>query len=223
MKQTITAIRAEKGQKGLRSRIYLEGSYSFSLENELVSAHDLKVGRALSTAEIALLSRDDKLQRSLKAAQHFLSYRARSESETRERLFKRGFEAPEIESTLRQLKQAGLLDDSAFARAWKEDRDSFKPRSRKELRFELKRKGIEAEVIDQVVEEIDEKGNAWRLASQKARKIPALDYQVFSWKLGGYLKSKGFDFAVIHEVVKKAWQERSGDAAGDSLPGHNEI
>jgi regulatory protein len=222
MKQIITAIRPETGQKGQRSRIYLDGSYSFSLENELISAEDLKVGQALSKAEITLLSRDDKMQRCLKAAQHFLSYRARSESETRERLLKRGFEMQEIESTLAQLKQAGLLDDPAFARAWKEDRDSFKPRSRKELKSELKRKGIEAEVINQVAAEIDERGNARRLASQKARKIHVSDYQVFSWKLGGYLQSKGFDFSVINDVVKEAWQERSGDAAGDSLPG-NEI
>ena len=89
-------------------------------------------------------------QRCLNAAFQFLSYRPRSEAETRERLKQRGYEDEEIEKVVAQLKRLDLLDDAAFAEFWKENRNSFRPRSQRMLKMELRRKGVESEVINEV-------------------------------------------------------------------------
>jgi regulatory protein len=222
MTQIITAIQAETRPKSQRSKIFLDGGYSLCLENRVIAAEGLKVGQELSSAEIDLLGHADAFQRCLTAAFQFLSYRARSVSEIKERLLKRGFETQDIERVILQLRHLGMLDDTAFARSWQEDRNTFRPRSQRVLKMELKLKGVEAEVIKAVVAETDEKANARRVAMSKARTIPVSDYQVFRRRLGAYLQRRGFEFSVINGAVKDAWQERTQDAPGDSQT-ENEI
>ncbi len=207
MKKVITAIKAETKTGRDRSRIYLDGSYWFSLDNKVIAAESLEVGSVLSPSEIALLSGDDDSQRCFRAAMRFLSYRPRSESETRERLLKLGFEMADIDAAIEKLRQAGYLDDAAFARLWAEDRKTFKPRSQKAIKMELKRKGIDSEIIKAAVEGNDDIAVARQLATRKARTLPVSDFQVFHRRLGAYLQRKGFEFAVINKLVKETWQE----------------
>ncbi len=224
LKKKITAMRGVKNPRIQRSNIYLNGKFAFSLDNEVIVKENLKVGLALSDTEIEMLTRSDTFQRCLNAAFQFLSYRPRSESETRDRLKKRGYAEEEIERTVAQLINLKLLNDTAFAEFWKENRNSFRPRSQRMLKMELKRKGVETEVINEVIENVDEAENAYRAAMSKARTLPVADYQVFRQRLGGYLQRRGFSYGVINKTVKKVWQERAGetgpapDEAEEALP-----
>ncbi len=78
--------------------------------------------------------------------------------------------------------------------------------------MELRRKGVQSEVIQEVVGDIDDADNAYRAAVNKARTLPVSDYQVFRQRLGGYLQRRGFNYGVINNIVKKAWQERTGNS-----------
>lgn len=154
------------------------------------------------------MKNNDDFQRCLNAAFRFLSYRPRSEAETRLRLQKLGYEDGQIEKVIANLKNSKLLDDKAFAEYWKENRNSFKPRGQRMLRSELKRKGVDSEVIDDVVEDTDDQDNAYRSAMKRARTLPLSDYSQFRRRLSSYLQRRGFEFGVINNAVKEAWEER---------------
>jgi regulatory protein len=216
LKSKITAIKAGRNPKVRRSGIYLDGKFAFSLDNEVVARELLKVGGELSAKEADLLMRSDLSQRCLNAALRLLSYRPRSEAETRERLQRRGYNADEIERAVARLKRLDLLNDTAFAEFWKENRTSFRPGSQRMLKLELRRKGVEREVADKAVEDVDDAENAYRAALDKARTIPVSDYQVFRRRLGGYLQRRGFSYGVINNIVKRTWQEKVGEAAKPS-------
>jgi regulatory protein len=205
----ITAIKAGKNPKVQRSNVFLDGKFAFSLDNEVIVKESLKVGRELSLQEVNALTGADLFQRCLNAAFHFLSFRPRSESEIRERLERQGYEAETIDKVVSQLKRLSLVDDTAFATFWKENRNSFRPRSQRMVKLELRRKGLETEVIDEAIEGIDDKENAYRAALVKARTLPAVDFQVFQRRLGGYLQRRGFNYAVINVTVKQIWQEKT--------------
>jgi regulatory protein len=224
LKKKITAIKAGRNPRVQRSNIYLDGKFAFSLDNEVLLKENLKVGLDLSPAEIDLLNSSDRFQRCLNAAFRFLSYRPRSEAETRERLQKHGYEEPEIEKVVAQLKRLSLLDDTAFAEFWKENRNSFRPRSQRLIKMELRRKGVEPGIIDETIEDMDETGNACKAAAHKARSLPVTDYEVFRKKLGAFLQRRGFSYGVISNAIKQAWLERTGhnspepDLSGEDLP-----
>jgi len=203
----ITAIRAGRG-RGKRINVFLDNKFAFSLEAEVAVVEELKIGQELSDSQIEALTRSDHFRRCLNAAAHYLSYRPRSESELRERLYRRGFGEDSVEAVIAKLKEQGLVDDIAFAQFWKDSRETFSPRSRWLTKLELRRKGVAEEIMDKVVETVDDNDSAYRAALSKARSLPLSDYQDFRHRLGGYLRRRGFSYGVINHTVELVWQER---------------
>lgn len=201
----ITALRIGKGQRK-RVNMFLDDRFACSLEAETVIKEGLQVGQELSSGQIEALSGSNHFYRCLNAASHFLSYRPRSEFEVRERLLRRGFDNNTIESVIAKLKEQGLVDDLAFAQFWKENRDSFSPRSQWLIKLELRQKGVTDDLIDQVIDTIDD-DSAYRAALSKARSLPRSDYQSFRRRLGEFLKRRGFGYGVINHTIERLWSE----------------
>jgi len=202
----ITALRVGKS-RGKRVNVFLDGKFAFSLEAEVAVREGLQPGQELSAGEIEALARSDHFHRCLNAATHYLSYRPRSESELRERLYQRGFNGDSVEVVLVKLKEQGVVDDMAFTQFWKDNRESFSPRSQWLTKLELKRKGVAEDIIDQVTDAIDDDNSAYRAALSKARSLPLSDRQDFCRRLGGYLKRRGFGYRVIKHTTERVWQE----------------
>jgi regulatory protein len=205
----ITAISAGKNPRVQRSNIFLDGKFAFSLDNEVILKELLKVGRNLTQADVLELTRTDQFQKCLNAAFRFLGYRPRSETEVRQRLQHRGYETRDIEKVVSELKRLDLINDATFAEFWKDNRNSFQPRSQRMVKQELRQKGVETAVIDETIESIDDRENAYKAAAVKARTLPLTDYDIFRHRLGGYLQRRGFNYGVINNIVKQTWEERT--------------
>ena len=190
-----------------RLNVFLDGKFTFSLLAEVAIKEGLQVGQELSANQVEVLTGSNHFHRCLNAAIRYLGYRPRSEAEVRQRLQRHGFNGDCTEKVLAQLKEQGLVDDTAFARFWKENRESFSPRSRRLTRLELQRKGLDGGVIDQVVGEVDDSDSAYRAALGKARRLLPSDYQGFRRRLGEYLRRRGFNYEVINDTVEKVWKE----------------
>ncbi|MFC2036253.1 regulatory protein RecX [Chloroflexota bacterium] len=203
----ITSIRSGRG-RGKRVNILLDGKFAFCLEAEVVVEAGLEVEQVLSTDQIEALPRSNHFHRCLNAAIHYLSYRMRSESELRERLHRRGFDSDTQEAVITRLKEQGLVNDMTFAQFWKDNRESFSPRSQWLTRLELRQKGIAKDIIDQVVDTIDDDVSAYRAALSKARSLPQFDYQSFRRRLGKYLKRRGFSYGVISNALERLQQDQ---------------
>jgi regulatory protein len=202
----ITALKTNK-RTGRQVNLYLDGKFAVKLDTELAVKKGLKVGEEISDGRIKELTEDVGLARGLNIAYRFLSYRPRSEAEMKDRLHRRGFEDSKIEIVINKLKEQNLLDDTAFAQFWKENRQMFRPRSQRLTRMELRKKGVADEIIDEVTEKLDDMESAYQAALSKAQHLPKQEYEVFRRRLGDYLKRRGFGYAVINQTVKRIWQE----------------
>ena len=202
----VTAIRSGKGQ-GKRVNIFLDGKFAFSLEAEVALKEGLQAGQELSDSQVEALVKSDNFHRCLNAATHYLSYRPRSESELKERLRRRHFDDDSVEAVIVNLKEQRLVDDRAFAQFWKDNRQSFSPRSQWLTKLELRRKGVADELVAEVVGTIDDDDSAYQAALSKARSLPLSDYQSFRHRLGEFLRRRGFGYGVANHVVERVWQE----------------
>lgn len=208
----ITAIEPQK-KNPQRVNVYLDGVFAFGLAG--IVAAWLRVGQELDDAKIAALQAEDEGEAVYQKALHFLSYRPRSTVEVRRSLTKRDIAEPLVEETLKRLGQAGLLNDDAFARTWVENRNTFRPRSKSALRMELRRKGLDEEVIGSVLDEqVDEEALARQAARKYARRLSGLEWPDFRQKLGGFLARRGFSYATAAPIVSEVWKELSQTADG---------
>lgn len=204
----VTAIRS--GRRDKRVNIFLDNRFAFSLEAEVALKEGLKTEQELSKEEIEALKRADLFQRCLNAAFLYLSYRPRSESELRGRLYRRGFDGDNVAAVMARLKGQGLVDDLAFAQFWKDNRQSFRPRSQQLTRLELRQKGVAEDIINRVAAQLDDEDSAYRAAVSKARRLATTDYAGFRRKLGQHLKRRGFGYGLIKTAVERVWQECGG-------------
>ncbi len=204
MTGTITALKLQKKNKE-RVNVYLDGRYAFSLA--AIEAARLKRGQLLSDQEIEDLLERDSFQKAYAQALRFLSYRPRSEAEVCRYLQGKKV-SPVIEAeVVERLTASGLLDDQAFASYWVENRESFNPRGRHALRYELCQKGLSEETITWALEDIDEEESAYRALISRARRMPPLDRGSFRKKLSSFLRRRGFSYGAISAALERTWWE----------------
>ena len=205
--KTITAIEPQK-KDPKRVNIYLDGEFAFGL-SKIVAAW-LKVGQRLDEAKIETLQADESREQAYQQAMLFLSYRARSEAEIRQNLEKHDIPPAVIEETVTRLREERLVDDSQFAQDWVANRSEFRPRSRRALTIELKRKGLGESAIQSATEAVDESALAYAAAEKRVRRLEGLEWIEFRKKLGEFLARRGFAYDVIAPTVKRLWLERGG-------------
>ena len=205
MEQTITAIKAQV-RNPQRLNIFLDGEYAFSLAR--IVAAWLSVGRVLSEVEIASLREKDTAEVAYQGALHFLSFRTRSVAEVAQNLKEKGYAEAVVLQTVERLQTNGLLNDASFAQAWVENRGTFRPRGRRALAVELRRKGVSDEVIDQALgESPGEEELAYQAAQRQGQRLAELDRSHFYSRLAGFLGRRGFSYETVRPVVDRLWVE----------------
>jgi regulatory protein len=201
----ITAIEAQK-KNPERVNVYLDGEFAFGLAR--IVAGWLQVGQTLTPDKIAQLQVEDKREAAYQQALLFLSYRPRSLSEIRQNLRKHQLAEALIEDTLDRLQQQGLANDEQFARAWVENRNNFRPRSRRALRVELHQKGLDGELIEAVLDEnVDDEALAYQAALLRVHKLEGLEWPDYRRKLSDFLARRGFPYSIISPTVRKVWDD----------------
>lgn len=203
----ITSIQPARRKKE-RLNIFLDGSFAFALDAELAIEAGLHINQELSPEQVEELKNGDALRRCLSAAYCYLSYRPRSEGEMRQRLRRRGFDNSQVEKVIAMLKEQDLISDVAFARFWKDDRMSFKPRSKRLIKKELESKKVSPDIIEEEIKDVDDEANAYRIGCGRMPFLANLDYPTFRRRLANYLAYRGFDYGIIYDTIARLWREK---------------
>ncbi len=115
---------------------------------------------------------------------------------------------PEVATrVLDRFEQVGLVDDAAFADSWVRSRQTSRGLSRRALAHELRRKGVDDQVIDGSLEHLDadsERHTAEALVARKLRSTRGLDPVRRTRRLVAMLARKGYGPALAMAVVREA-------------------
>ncbi len=202
---TVTKVEQQK-KNPERVNIYLNGEFAFGISRTI--APWLEEGTEISQQQIDDLKNRDTIEHGYQRALNFLSYRSRSEKEITLNLQKFQVSEEHIDLVLAKLRQNNLVNDLDFAREWVENRSRFKPRGRRALSSELFQKGINSEIIEEVLIDLDEGKLAMDFARKKISKINKLDRTNFQKKLYGYLSRRGFSSDISKEIVSTLSKEQ---------------
>jgi len=214
MIRRITAIEPQQ-KNPQRMNIYLDGDFAFGLSRILAAW--LREGQELSEEKVSALQAEDELEVTYQKALHYLSYRPRSSTEVRNNLQKRGVPEDLVEKSITRLQQAGLVNDLEFARGWIDNRNTFQPRSRSALRYELHRKGLSDELVQPALDEmVDDQRLALEAARKYSHRLSGLAWPEFRLKLSGFLARRGFSYGTLTPIVSEIWKESRMADDGDT-------
>jgi regulatory protein len=122
-------------------------------------------------------------------------------------LTRKGYDESTIERVMRRLVELNMLDDQEFAHYWVEQRETFKPRSRRALQHELFKLGVERRIVEEAVNRVDETAAAYRAATKKMNIWDDYSHDDFYAKMIPYLQRRGFNYATANSVTGDIWQE----------------
>jgi len=194
----ITALEVQKRNKE-RVNVYLDGEFAFGLP--IIEAARLKKGQVLSQAEIDALCATDAVARAFDHAVRLLARRPYSSAEIRRNLESKRIASTVIDEVLDRLVEKGYVDDRAFAQYWIENRERFRPRGPRALRYELRQKGVPDAIIEEVLAPLDVHDSARRAARERVRRLKGLPRPEARNKLGQFLARRGFGYDIIRDAV----------------------
>ena len=205
----ITALEAQVNNPE-RVNVFVDGRFLLGASAAIVLQLGLHVGEALSQEQLEELRKEEAEQQAVDRAYNFLSYRPRSREEVRRYLLRKQTSPEIVEAALARLDRLDFVNDRAFAGFWIENREQFSPRSSRALKNELRTKGVDREVIDEMVDEELDEQRALLAGRKKALSLvhlPGMDYATFRTRLGSFLLRRGFGYEVATRTVKALWRE----------------
>lgn len=195
----ITNITSQKRRSG-RFSVFVDGKYSFALSDLEYSTSGLRIGQDISANDLQQYKDSAELNKVKDSVYVLLSYRPRSKKEIEDYLRRKKWNQEIIDAVVGDMAAADLINDARFARDWVEHRQALSPRSNRKLWSELMEKGIDRDIIDEVLADgVDPVETIIRIIEGKdlRRRYPE------EQKLVAYLGGQGFGYSDIKSALER--------------------
>lgn len=148
---------------------------------------------------------DAECKRAAEKAMALLSYKDRTRNEMLDRLYRAGFSEKASGEAMAYIDQFGYINDRRYVENYIMFQKGKK--SKKEIAYKLSEKGIDKELVWQVLEESEYEGEEEAVRNLiikrlKGRAVPELTYEEKN-KIKAYLGRKGYEFSVIKKVFSQ--------------------
>lgn len=154
----------------------------------------------LSEKDIEKVKDADENNKAFERALHILSYRAHSEKELTDKLYKK-FENQVVDEVIEKLKTIGFINDADFTERYVEQ----SKKGEKLVRFELLKKGIDKDLVEKIISSRNhgvELDNARKIAEKVLKKYSLKPEQIKKQKLYENLTRKGFSYDIYKEIIE---------------------
>lgn len=147
----ITAIKPRRKQL---SAVYIDGEFAVNIDTRTLLENRFDVGREIDDDELhALITLSDE-NRAKEKALWLLSSRSHSKKELTDKI-RRTNSAEAAEKAADRMEELGLVNDADFARRYADRLIFTKGMSKRAAAMELRRKGIDRDLIDETLEAVE--------------------------------------------------------------------
>ena len=143
-------------KKGKQDKIHIsvDGEYSFTVDETYFLSMGIWNGKDVDEDELEEIKQIVSVRRAYNYAVNLLSRRDHSERDLMTKLTQKGY-SDGAEEALRKLRDGGYISDERFARLYVRELQTFKKYGKRRIEQELYRKGVDREIISEVLEETD--------------------------------------------------------------------
>ena len=143
-------------KKGKQDKIHIsiDGEYSFTVDEAYFMSLGIYNGKEVDEDELSELRETVSMRRAYNYAVSLLARRDHSEKELKDKLSLKGYKEGADEA-IEKLKAGGYVSDERFARLFTRELRLLKKYGRKRIEQELYRKGIDRDIISEVISETE--------------------------------------------------------------------
>lgn len=207
----VTNIMVQTRDKN-RVNVSVDGKYRFSLDIFQLGDLGIKVGKEYTDQELTNLEQESQFGKVYARALEYCLMRPHSAKEVRDYLYRKtrptrtktGEMRPGVSTDIttrayNRLIEKNYINDENFARYWVENRSLTKGASKRKLTAELRIKGVEQTIIEQLLSESErtDEHELEKVIAKKRSKYP--DDQ----KLMAYLARQGFSYDDIKQSLSE--------------------
>jgi regulatory protein len=189
--------------------ISFDDESSLKIRYEVALKNGLRKGDVLSDTRIADLFAQNNRRMIKETAFNYLAGRDHSVFELKNKLRRKYRENDEIiRKVVEELIEEGFLNDEKFARDFVDSQIRLKKFGVAKLRAELLKKGIDREIVNDVLSKYSEEDfekSALEIARARLDKLMRMNLapEKIKRRLYGFLKSRGYNDALIYSVFTK--------------------
>lgn len=199
----ITGLKPQR-RNSSRVSVFLDGDYSFSVDDKVASDLGLCVGLEVDAADIERIQQREEHSRAREYALLLLSYRARTAYELASRLSRRKYRPEVIEAVIARLRELKLVDDARFARDYARARAEQGNRGRRMIELELTKLGVGKQDIAAAFAAAPSDDRAARELVRKFNlRYARLESEVRRRRLYAALARRGFAPDAIREAIEQ--------------------
>lgn len=175
----------------------------FYVDYDMYHENAFEVDKEIDFPTYKLILANDEFNKAKNFALNKISYSQKSTYEIRQKLKEQKFSEDVIEKIIEYLDSYGFLDDESYVKSYIRDKDEISNWSRGKIRFMLKRKHIDDNIIEDYIYMISDEREAEKARFFADKKIK----NDFSYenraKVFRHLASKGFDVDIINQVLNE--------------------
>ncbi len=149
----------------------------------------------------------EEIEKAKTSAFKLLSYRIRTCKEISDKLKEKSFSQKTIVAVIKDLKRIDYLNDYKFAKEFIESRLSHNPKGKRLLRHELLKKGIEENILDELLREQMPERKEEDIAQTLAEKIwqrkKNIEINKRKAQVYNYLMRRGFNGSCVTKILRK--------------------
>lgn len=199
---------AKKDEKNVI--VYLDNGEKLFLSYEILLKNGLRKDTEISESRFSFLLQENQKYHIKQRALNYLSRRIHSKDELKIKLLQKKYDRAFIEEILDGLIKNKLVDDAQFAVHFVDEKIRVKMWGKLKLKSELMKKGINREIIEEVLTQFFPEGESLDNAVIAAeKKLPSLikrnlEESKLKEKLFSFLISRGYDFETGKRAINKA-------------------
>ena len=194
----ITGI--EERKKSLTA-LYIDGEYAVSVDTMTFLSTGKKVGSEITDEELYDLIEMSKYNRAKEKALYLIEYRRRTKKELYDKLVVL-FGENASERAIERLEELGLINDEKYAREYAEVLLERKGFSRQRAEFELMKKGIDKDVIEEILDKLEPEPVEQIRKLLQTKFVRRLSNEKDLAKTVNSLKAMGYRWSDISEAIE---------------------
>lgn len=204
----ITKIEVQKKNKN-RVNLYIDDNFKCGLSLETILKNHLKVGQEISQNELQYFKCDSEKEVALNKALGYIAKYQKSEKELKKYLKDKEFDDEVVDFVAEKLKSYGFVDDKIFATNFVKCKT--KNQGKRKISSMLKQKGVDENIVEEIVSEYACDVEQIGLVAQKYLKNKPLDLKT-KQKAYRYLSSRGYLSEDISSCLNKIFKGENDES-----------